>query len=229
METILQVEQLNQNYRKGEPVLSGISFRLAGGEALGVTGSNGAGKSTLIRILAGLLKPDGGRVLFRGTDTASPAGKKAFRARMGYVPQDIALYPELTGYDNLYFFGKANHVEGKVLKARIRDVCVEIGMKEADLKKKTGYYSGGMKRRLNLGAALLHEPELLLLDEPTAGIDDASRRAILAALKKKRDSGMSLIYVGHDREEIDFLCTRRGRIEGGKWAEDGTAVECGAD
>lgn len=229
MDRMLHVEGLRKSYRRGEPILREVSFGLGRGEALAVTGNNGAGKSTLIGILAGTVKPGGGRILFCGEDVASRDGGRRYRASIGYVPQEIALYPELTGLDNLRFFGKANHVEKGKLAEKIQEVGALIGFTEADLKKRVGQYSGGMKRRLNLGAALLHDPALLLLDEPTAGIDEESRRAVLAALKEKREAGTSLIYVGHDREELEFLCTRRGTIMEGEWKEYGTSVECGAD
>ncbi len=225
-EEILAVSGISKRYAKQLPVWSNISFGLARGEALGIRGSNGAGKSTLLRVLAALERPQEGKVLFLGEDIFRGTGKRQYRAVLGYVPQEIALYPELSGYENLRFFGKANHVARGLLEERILQLCTDIGLQEETLRKRTGLCSGGIKRRLNLAAALLHDPQIVLLDEPVVGIDEASKEAILTELKKRREKGVSMIYVGHEEQEIAAVCTRRVRLEEGKWLEDGTIVEC---
>lgn len=207
-----------------EKLWQDISFRLEQGEAVGLMGNNGVGKTTLLRVLATLEKPDQGIVTYDDADIWSLRGRKAYRLILGYVPQEIALYKELTGYDNLRFFGKANHVPVKHLQERIDAVCGSIGIGSDILKKRVENCSGGMKRRLNLAAALLHEPKILLLDEPTAGVDKESEAAILAELTRLRLAGTALFYVGHEEAEMAALCTRRVRLEEGKWKEDGTSV-----
>ncbi|MCX4316755.1 MAG: ABC transporter ATP-binding protein [Lachnospiraceae bacterium] len=224
-EEILLVSGISKGYAR-QQLWSNVSFGLKRGEALGIRGSNGAGKSTLLRVLATLERPKEGNVFFQGEDIFGRTGRRHYRAALGYVPQEIALYPELSGYENLRFFGRANHVGREILEERIRQVCMDVGLQKETLQKRTGLCSGGMKRRLNLAAALLHDPQLLLLDEPTVGIDEASRQTILGELKKRREKGVSMIYVGHEEQEIAAVCTRCVRLEEGKWLEHGTIVEC---
>lgn len=199
----LEVKEISKSYR-GKKAVDGLSFRVLPGEILGLIGTNGAGKSTTISMIATLMKPDAGQILFHGTDIRE--NPRAFREKIGYVPQDIALYESLSGMDNLKFWGRAGHLYGNRLKERIRAVSGMIGFTPEMLKKRVEEYSGGMKRRLNIAAALLKEPELLILDEPTAGIDIQSRNLILRAIKELAERKTAVIYVGHYMDEVEKLC-----------------------
>lgn len=203
-EICLEVRDLTKSYQKNVAAVDGLSFVLHKGEILGLIGTNGAGKSTTVSMLATLMKPDSGEILFQGQNLVKQP--KRVRSKIGYVPQEIALYESLSGYDNLKFWGQAGHVPACTLQERIRRVAELIDFSEAVLLKKVQEYSGGMKRRLNIGVALLAEPELLILDEPTAGIDIQSRRLILTAIRGLAEQGVSVIYVGHYMEEVEQLC-----------------------
>ena len=212
-EVILQAVELEKSYGRRE-VLQGISFSLKEGEILGVAGENGAGKSTLLTILAGIQKPKKGEVLFENRNIEKV--KRAYRTQIGYVPQDIALFEELSGRENLKFFGKACRVSAKQLPERIKEVCeiTEFPMEELD--HPVGMYSGGMKRKINLGAALLHRPRLLLLDEPVANLDRASEEQVLAALKRLAEQGTAIVYVGHQIEKMEQFCNQICFVENGR-------------
>lgn len=220
-ETGLVVSGIRKGYEKGHPLWENISFELMPGEALGIQGTNGAGKSTLLRVLATLEQPEQGEIRYLGKDIYRGEGKRQYRAALGYVPQEIALYPELTGLENLRFFGRVNHVPAEELEVRIQRVCTEVQIGEEILSKKTVHCSGGMKRRLNLAAALLHEPQILLLDEPVVGVDEESRQIIWQTLRRKREEGASILYVTHEVQELQAVCGRRARLTEGKWLEDG--------
>lgn len=201
---MLEIINVKKSY-KGRAAVDGVSLCVEGGQLLGVIGRNGAGKSTLMSMIATLIKPDSGEILWNGTNIAEhPA---AIRAKLGFVPQDIALYDKLSGLDNMKFWGKSCKVTGEHLKERIKEVCKDINFDEEMLRKKVGNYSGGMKRRLNIGVALLHDPEIIVLDEPTAGIDIDSGRMVQNAIAGLRDKGKTIIYVGHYLEEIKELAT----------------------
>ena len=201
---MLEVKNLKKSYKQVKAV-KGINFDVNKGEILGLLGPNGAGKSTTISMIATLVKMDEGQVIFNGVDVAKDM--KQFQQKLGYVPQEIALYPLLSGYENLKFWGKVYGLSGKKLKNRIEIVSEIIGIKDR-LKDKVKTYSGGMKRRLNIGVALLHEPELIIMDEPTVGIDPQSRNHILETVLKLNESGMTVIYTSHYMEEVEFLCNR---------------------
>jgi ABC-2 type transport system ATP-binding protein len=207
---LVQVEKIYKNTR----AVDGISFRVNEGEVLGMMGSNGAGKSTTVSMIATLIKPDRGHIYYQGQDIVK--NPTCMRKHLGYVPQEIALYPSLTGMDNLEFWGRANHVRGKSLKERIIWVSSIVNLTQDMLNKKVAYCSGGMKRRLNIGVALLHEPELVILDEPAAGLDIESRNFILEAVIKLKQQGTSIIYVGHDMEELERISDKICLIEQGK-------------
>ena len=212
-EVILQAVELEKTYGKRK-VLQGASFSLKEGEILGVAGENGAGKSTLLSLLAGIQKPQAGVVLFHGKDITKT--KHVYRMQMGYVPQDIALFEELSGRDNLKFFGRACQVTAKELQERIRYVCDVTEFPEDELKRPVWSYSGGMKRKINIGAALLHRPGLLLLDEPVANLDRTSEAQVLSALKRLGEQGTAIVYVGHQAEKMEQLCDRICFLENGK-------------
>lgn len=202
-EYILQANSLGKAYRK-RIVLQDVSFSLKEGEILGIAGENGAGKSTLLSMLATIQKPSEGHILFDGEDIRSR--KRKYRAQLGYVPQDIALFENLSGRDNLMFFGRAFHIPKRELLERIKEVCEITEFPEKELNRAVLNYSGGMKRKINIGAALLHRPRLLLLDEPVANLDPEAEEQVLTALKKLSGQGTSIVYVGHQIEKMKQLC-----------------------
>lgn len=218
---MLKVENLYKSFGNIKAV-DGISFEVKRGEVFGLLGPNGAGKSTTISIISTLLKPTGGQILFEGTSILS--NPKAIRQKLGVVPQDIALYPTLSGYENLKFWGNLYGLKGRDLKERIGQVGEIIGL-NGRLKDKVEKYSGGMKRRLNIGAALLHKPDLLIMDEPTVGIDPQSRSHILDTVLKLNDQGLTIIYTTHYMEEAENLCSRICVMDEGRVIASGTQDE----
>ncbi len=210
---MLQVVQVEKYYKKNKAV-DGISFEVKAGEIFGLIGANGAGKSTTISMIATILKPDRGDILFEGTSIIKKPS--VIRKDLGYVPQEIALYATLTGLDNLLFWGNAYHVPKEKLSLRIKEISDMIGFDEGILKQKVSTYSGGMKRRLNIGAALLHQPKLVVLDEPTVGIDIVARNQILDAILKLKEMGITVIYCGHYMEEVEKICDRICMLHNGK-------------
>jgi ABC-2 type transport system ATP-binding protein len=218
---MLNVKNLYKNFGNITAV-DGISFEVNKEEVFGLLGPNGAGKSTTISIISTLLKPTGGEVLFEGESIFS--NPKFIRRKLGVVPQDIALYPTLTGYENLRFWGNLYGLRGHELKTRIDEVAEIIGL-NGRLKDKVEKYSGGMKRRLNIGAALLHKPEFLIMDEPTVGIDPQSRSHILDTVLKLKDEGLTIIYTTHYMEEAENLCNRICIMDEGKIIASGTRQE----
>lgn len=212
-EPVLQAKDLEMTYGKRK-VLQSVSLSLYPGEILGIAGANGAGKSTLLALLAGTQKPRTGTVLFEGTDIFRV--KRQYRSRLGYVPQEIALFEELSGKENLRFFGKACGVSEKELEERIREICEITEFSEEELCRPVSEYSGGMKRKINIGAALLHHPRVLLLDEPVANLDRWAEEQVLTALKKLADRGTAIAYVGHQPEQMEQLCNHIIFMENGK-------------
>lgn len=196
-----------------------VSFQVFAGECYGLLGPNGAGKTTSISILCGLIGTDYGEVKVCGENmeqwTIAP------RAYIGYVPQEIALYPELSSIDNLKFFGKLYGLRGKRLKNKIDEVLEIVGLTER-AKDRISTFSGGMKRRINIAAGLLHDPRLLVLDEPTVGVDPQSRNAILTTIESLRDGGIAILYTTHYMEEASRLCHRIGIIDKGSVIAEGT-------
>jgi ABC-2 type transport system ATP-binding protein len=217
------VEAENLHKRFGDiNAVDGVSLHIEAGETYGLLGPNGAGKTTTINILTGLLEPDEGTVTVAGTPIrpGSTAGKSA----IGLVPQDIAIYPDLTGEENLRFFASLYGLPRAQTKARIDEILEVIGL--ADRRKdRTNKYSGGMKRRLNIGIGLLNRPELLVLDEPTVGVDPQSRNAILESVESLSGEGMAVLYTTHYMEEAERLCDRVGIIDSGKVIAEGTTQQ----
>jgi len=196
-----------------------VSFQIAAGECYGLLGPNGAGKTTTISLACGLLEPDGGEVLVEGQPLFTTSVD--LKAVIGYIPQEIALYPELSVVDNLKFFGRLYGLTGNRLDDRTRAVIEIVGLTERS-KERVGNFSGGMKRRANIAAGLLHEPHLLVLDEPTVGVDPQSRNAILETVVSLRDAGLAVLYTTHYMEEAERLCNRVGIIDGGSLIAEGT-------
>lgn len=218
---MLKVENLYKNYGNIRAV-DGISFEVKRGEVFGLLGPNGAGKSTTISIISTLIPPTRGEIIFEGESILK--NPKNIRQKLGVVPQDIALYPTLSGYENLRFWGNLYGLKGQELKQRINETADIIGLHER-LKDKVEKYSGGMKRRLNIGAALLHMPDLLIMDEPTVGIDPQSRSHILDTVFKLNDRGITIIYTTHYMEEAENLCSRICIMDEGKIIASGTQQE----
>src|SRR5664279_577988 len=199
-----------------------VGFHIDAGETYGLLGPNGAGKTTTISMIVGLLERDGGDITVAG----QPMTTRSVRAKaaIGYVPQDLAIYPDLSGRENLVFFARLYGMSGSRAKARTAEVLEVIGLADrgGDLTKK---YSGGMKRRLNIGIALLHQPKLLILDEPTVRVDPQSRNAILDNVRSLSGKGLAVLYTTHYMEEAEHLCDRVGIIDHGKLIAEGTRRE----
>ena len=211
--SVLSLIQVKKYFKKNKAV-DGISFEVKKGEVFGLIGANGAGKSTIISMIATMIKPDDGDILFQGKSLVK--SPKIIREYLGYVPQDIALYLALSGRDNLMFWGNAYHVKKDILPERISEICEIIGFTEDMLRQRVRTYSGGMKRRLNIGVALLHHPELVIMDEPTIGIDIVARNQILESVKKLSNNGTTIIYCGHYMEEIERICNTICVLDKGK-------------
>lgn len=199
-----------------------VSFRIAPGETYGLLGPNGAGKTTTISMIAGLLPADAGSIAVAGRPMAPDAVEP--KRHLGLVPQDLAIYPELTATENLRFFGKLQGLRGDALDHRVREVLEVIGLADR-AKDRAKEYSGGMKRRLNIGVGLLHQPQLLILDEPTVGVDPQSRNSILEAVEALSGEGMAVLYTTHYMEEAERLCDRIGIIDSGRLQAEGTRDE----
>ncbi len=199
-----------------------VTFHVAHGETYGLLGPNGAGKTTTIRLVCGLLSAHGGEVTVAGMPVNTTAPKS--KAQIGYVPQDVSLYPDLTARENLTFFGRLYRLKGAALRQRIDEVLDLIDLKDRG-DDRVESYSGGMKRRLNIGASLLHRPSLLVLDEPTVGVDPQSRHAILESIRALGTSGLAVVYTTHYMEEAEKLCDRIGIIDHGRLIAEGTSRE----
>lgn len=196
-----------------------ISFNISVGEIFGFLGPNGAGKTTTINMICGLLKPDNGEIELDGQ--LFTADRPSLRQKLGVVPQDIALYEELNAIENLNFWGQLYGLKGKVLRNRINDL-LELSGLAGRAKDRIKNYSGGMKRRLNMMAGLIHKPALLLLDEPTVGIDPQARHNILDSVKEIAAQGTTILYTTHYMDEAEDLCDRLAIIDQGRILAMGT-------
>ncbi|MGP4071659.1 ABC transporter ATP-binding protein [Piscibacillus sp. B03] len=200
-----------------------VNLYLDKGESVGLLGPNGAGKSTTISMISTLLKPTAGEVKWHGESVIR--NPSLIRNVLGVVPQEIALYEELTARENLKFFGKIYGLKGKQLDQKIDDVLEIVGLKERQ-KELVKTYSGGMKRRINIAVALLHEPDIIMMDEPTVGIDPQSRHYILEMVRKlNEEKGMTVLYTSHYMEEVEKLCDRIYIMDYGKVIATGTKDE----
>ncbi|GIO37238.1 ABC transporter ATP-binding protein [Paenibacillus antibioticophila] len=219
---MLEVFKLCKSY-KGKRAVDEINLYLDEGDSVGLLGPNGAGKSTTISMISTLIKPTSGDIKFNGKSTVEDPA--ALRKVLGVVPQEIALYEELSAYENLKFFGKIYKVEKRLLEERIQDVLELVGLKDRQ-KEIVKTFSGGMKRRVNIGAALLHQPKILILDEPTVGIDPQSRTHILEMVRLMNEhSGTTVLYTSHYMEEVEQLCKRVYIMDHGKIIAAGTKAE----
>jgi ABC-2 type transport system ATP-binding protein len=209
---MLEVRQLRKDYG-ATPALAGISFEVGAGELFGLLGPNGAGKTTLMSIVSGLLDSSGGQVFLGNREFHRH--DRDLRRTIGIVPQELAIYNDLTARENLHFFGQLYGLAGANLEQRVEKILTSIALSDrAD--QRAGTFSGGMKRRLNLGASLVHEPKILLLDEPTAGVDPQSRNHIFEEVRRLNATGMTIVYTSHYMEEVQALCPRVGILDHGR-------------
>jgi ABC-2 type transport system ATP-binding protein len=218
---MLQIRGLRKAFGSLQAV-DGVSFEIGAGQIVGVLGPNGAGKTTTIRLVCGLLSADAGEVTVAGMPVSTSTTRA--KAAIGYVPQDVSLYPDLTARENLAFFGRLYRLRGKALRERVAEVLDLIDLADrGDDRVET--FSGGMKRRLNIGASLLHRPSLLVLDEPTVGVDPQSRHAIMESIRSLGSEGVAVLYTTHYMEEAERLCDRVGIIDHGRLIAEGTRRE----
>jgi ABC-2 type transport system ATP-binding protein len=213
MPAILEVENLAKKYGAFEAV-KGISFSVEEGEVFGLLGPNGAGKTQTISMLTGVVKPTSGTARIGGYDIHADMEK--VKKINGLVPQDLALYPTLSARANLNFFGSIFGLRGKELKQRVEDVLEIVALTER-ANQPVDKYSGGMKRRVNIAAGLVHQPRLFFLDEPTVGVDPQSRNHIFESVQRlNRERGMSIVYTSHYMEEVETLCNRVAIVDEGR-------------
>ncbi len=208
----LEVVQLRKSYGS-HCVVDGVSFSVAAGEVFGLLGPNGAGKSTTMLMIAGLLGMDSGEIRINGQ--AAKSLTRDDRRLLGIAPQDLAIYPDLSARENLEFFGQLYGLHGTELKTRCDEVLEQVGLTQS-ADAHAGHFSGGMKRRLNFGVALIHRPTLLILDEPTVGVDPQSRSYLLECVRQEAARGMAVIYASHYMEEVNAICNRVAIIDHGK-------------
>lgn len=214
MPSAIEIKNLVKGYPGAEkPVVNGLNLTVNQGEIFGLLGPNGAGKTTTISILTGMRKADGGEIFIDGKDLKTSF--EEIKKIIGVVPQDIALYETLTARENLTFFGVMYGMKGKALKDRIDHLLKVFGLEKVG-NRLVRFYSGGMKRRVNLIAGILHSPKILFLDEPTVGIDVQSRNAIIAYLQTLNQEGMTIVYTSHHLEEAQHFCTQVTIIDSGQ-------------
>jgi ABC-2 type transport system ATP-binding protein len=217
------IELKNISKRYGDrKAVDNVSLRIEKGELFGLLGPNGAGKSTAISMMTTLTVPDTGEITIQGFNTR--ARSMEVKKILGLVPQEIALYPTLTARENLSFWGRMYGLGGSELKQRVEEVLEIAGLQDR-AKHRIDTYSGGMKRRINIAAAMLHKPEILIMDEPTVGIDPQSRNHILETVLKLNKEGITVIYTSHYMEEVEFLCSRIAIMDLGKVIAEGSREE----
>jgi ABC-2 type transport system ATP-binding protein len=209
---MLEVRRLRKRFGSLVAV-NDVSLTIEPGQILGVLGPNGAGKTTTVSMIAGLLTPDSGEIRIDGKLLAGD--RDPAKRKIGLVPQDLALYDELTAQDNLRFFGALYNLSGAALKSAMTSALTLVGLADR-ARERVKTFSGGMKRRLNLAAGLLHDPDILLLDEPTVGVDPQSRNAIFDNLEELKDRGKALLYTTHYMEEAERLADRLVIIDRGQ-------------
>lgn len=200
------------------PAVAGLDLKVPAGSFFGLLGPNGAGKTTIISILCGSIRPDSGTVKLLGHEWRNAS--KEIRRKIGLVPQELALYQELNARENLLFFGRMQGMDSSSIAHRVDALIEQFGLGE-HRKKPIGTFSGGMKRRVNLMVALLHNPQILVLDEPTVGVDVHSRALINAHLKQLNENGTTMIYTSHQLEETQKLCSRLAFVDHGRLIAEG--------
>jgi ABC-2 type transport system ATP-binding protein len=215
---MLQATDLRKSYGATAAV-AGVSLAVSPGEIVGLLGPNGAGKSTTISMICGLVRPDGGTVTIAGEPIGEDAS--AVKRRIGLVPQELSLYEDLSAIGNLELFGALYGITGAVLAERMRAALELVGLAD-HARAKPATFSGGMKRRLNIACALVHDPDVLLLDEPTVGVDPQSRNAIFANIEALRERGKAIVYTTHYMEEAERLCDRIVIMDHGRVVASGT-------
>ncbi|MBD8499750.1 ATP-binding cassette domain-containing protein [Paenibacillus arenosi] len=221
---MLETVELSKSF-KGKTVVDNVNLYLERGESIGLLGPNGAGKSTTISMISSLLVPTNGDVRLHGKSIVK--NPQEIRKVLGVVPQDIALYEELSAYENLVFFGRIYSLPKSMLEHKIQEVLEIVGLRDRQ-KELIKTYSGGMKRRINIAAALLHDPQIVIMDEPTVGIDPQSRNHILETVKLlNREKGTTVLYTSHYMEEVEQLCNRMYIMDHGKVIASGTKEELG--
>ena len=221
-DVVLSVDSLSYQY--GERLaVDGLSFHVTRGEIFGLLGPNGAGKSTTIKCIAGLRDDWQGNMQFSG-EPFFPARNQAMRRRLGFVPQELAIYEGLSAKENLVLFAKLSGLSGAAMRDAVERSLVLSGL-ESRANDLAGKFSGGMKRRLNLAVGQVHKPELLLLDEPTVGVDPQSRNHLFESLAQLKSSGMTILYTTHYMEEAQRMCDRIAVMNAGKIAATGTVKE----
>lgn len=220
---IIDIKNLTKTFKHAtEPAVKDISFSINRNEVFGLLGPNGAGKTTTISILCGLFPQSSGTVTVDGKDLNTELD--SIKNMVGIVPQDIALYPTLTARENLEFYGSMYGLHGKLLKDKIESWMEKLGLINTS-RKRVSTFSGGMKRRVNLIAGILHDPKILFLDEPTVGVDVHSRNVIIQHLKEINAAGTTIIYTSHHMEEAEHFCTRVSIIDNGTIITEGTPSE----
>lgn len=216
---MLEIKKISKEY--GDMIaVNDIDLEVNKGEIFGILGPNGAGKSTLIGMICGLIKRTSGEIIYEEKETKT----RKFKENIGIVPQDFALYWDLTAEENIEFFCSLYGFRGADLKRRVNKVLDFVGLTDVR-KKRASEFSGGMKRRLNIGCAIAHSPKLIIMDEPTVGIDPQSRNHILKSVLKLRDEGATVIYTSHYMQEVDDICDRIAIVDKGNIIAEGTSEE----
>lgn len=218
---IIQIKDLVKRYSDLLAV-DNVSLTVEEGEIFGLLGPNGAGKTTLLNTIQSLTKVDAGEIKVFGKEIKN--GEQEVKQEMGIVPQDIAIYEDLTAYENAAFFGRLYGLKGALLKERVEEALNFTGLweKRKDFPKK---FSGGMKRRLNIACAIVHQPKLIIMDEPTVGIDPQSRKHILESVKELNKRGATIVYTSHYMEEVEEICSRIAIMDNGRVIAKGTKEE----